>query len=368
MGFTLLEYEKGDTGKEVIGRLLPKSITDRIDYGFHSAWDLLNGDKLLGYIKSIRWKGQTNLEKQIRDCKTVVYLGGDHFVGKAILRNRALWFMRMLFTFWDFRNIKRAGKKLYLVSQTMGQLPWYTNLFAKWAFSKADGIYCRDDFSVKEMRKFGLKNVHKCFDLAFLPMYNESSYVNKIKGKYTVLVVSDLWRKYCTTKDEFTDKLAYTANALNKITELPVLLLAHSDNRSKDYRSGERFLIAEIQRKAHNTNVTIRHNDTPLAQRYVLGNSQLNVSLRMHASLSSLEQGVPVIPIAYSVKFKAMYSDLQLEDLVVSRLNVFEIKDKIEEVWRNRVFFKMSIKMKLRLKGVQKLALKPVMEIAKNVQ
>ena len=368
VGFTLLEYEKGGTGKEVIERLLPKSITDKIDYGFHSAWDLLDGDKLLGYIKSIRWRGQSNLEKQIRDCQTVVYLGGDHFVGKAILRNRALWFMRMLFTFWDFRNIKRAGKKLYLVSQTMGQLPWYTNLFAKWVFFKADGIYCRDDFSVREMQKLGLKNVHKCFDLAFLPLYNESSYKKlKFPVLYTVLVVSDLWRKYCATKDEFIDKLAYSANVLNKITGLPVFLMAHSDDQNMDSYSGEGLLIKEIKRKTQNKNVSIMLNNTPIRQRCILGHSQLNVSLRMHASLSSLEQGVPVIPIAYSVKYRAMYSDLQIETLVVDRLNIFEIKDKIEAIWHHRVGTKSAIKRSLKFNKVQELALKPIMEIVKNV-
>jgi len=366
--FTLLEYEKGDTGKEVMERILPKSITNKIDYGFHSAWDLLDGHKLLGYIKSIKWIDQSNLEKQIRDCETVVYLGGDHFVGKAILRNRMLWFMRMLFTFWDFRNIKRAGKKLYLVSQTMGQLPWYTNLFAKWAFSKADGIYCRDDFSMKEMRKLGLKNIHRCYDLAFLPLYNESSCKIEHKSKYTVLVVSDLWRKYCDTKDEFIDKLAYIANALNKVTKLPVYLMAHSDNQNMNYCVGEGLLIKKIECRAQNKHVSILPNATPIMQRQILGGSQLNVSLRMHASISSLEQGTPVIPIAYSAKFKAMYSDLQLEDLVVERLNTFEVADKIEEVWHYRAFIKFDIVNKLEHNNIQKLALKPIMEIAENVQ
>lgn len=368
VGFTLLEYEKGDTGKEVMERLLPKKIAEKLDYGFHSAWDLLDGKKLLGYIKSIRWRGQSNLEKQIRDCQTVVYLGGDHFVGKAILRNRLLWTMRMLFTYWDFRNIKRAGKKLYLVSQTMGQFPCYLKPFAKWAFSKADGIYCRDAFSMKEMSELGLKNIHRCYDLAFLPVYNESCYKGEYKSKFTVLVVSDLWRKYCSTLDEFTDKLAYIANAMNKITGLPVKLMAHSDSQNENYRSGEGFLIGKIMQKAHNRNITVLANNLPVVQRLLLGESQLNVSLRMHASISSLEQGTPVIPIAYSSKFKAMYSDLSLENLVVERLNIFEVVDKIEEVWYYRAFIKYDIDKNLELHKVKKLALKPILEIAKNVQ
>ncbi len=368
IGFTLLEYEKGDTGKDVMEKLLPRYITAKLDYGFHSAWDLLDGHKLLGYFKSILWRGQTNLEKQIRDCKTVVYLGGDHFVGKAILRNRALWFMRMLFTFWDFRNIKRSGKKLYLVSQTMGQLPWYTNLFAKWAFAKADGIYCRDSFSMEEMQKLGLTNIHRCNDLAFLPVYNESSCITRLRGKYTVLVVSDLWRKYCASKDEFTDKLAYISNAMHKITKLPVVLMAHSCNEHMDYRSGEGLLMLEIQRKAQNSNIWIRHNDTPVSQRKILGRSKLNVSLRMHASISSLQQGVPVIPIAYSAKFKAMYSDLCLDGLVVDSLNMIAVALKIEEVWESLEFMKPAIRHNLKLLRVKEWALKPIVDITKEIK
>jgi len=369
VGFTLLEYEKSGTGKEVMDRLLPEAITDKIDYGFHSAWDLLNGHKLLGYLKSIKWVGQSNLEKQIRDCKTVVYLGGDHFVGKAILRNRILWTMGMFFTYWDFRNIKRAGKKLYLVSQTIGQFPFYLKPFAKWAFSKADGIYCRDSFSMREMDKLGLSNIHRCYDLAFLPLYNEPSYKDILSSWYTVLVVSDLWRKYCDTKDEFIDKLAHTANVLNKITGLPVFLMAHSDNKDMDCNSGEGFLIAEIENRSQNKKVYILPNDTPVVQRYILGHSKLNVSLRMHASLSSLEQGVPVIPIAYSAKFKAVYSDLKLDKLVVvDRLNIFDIAYKIEEIWKSRILTRAAIKTNLKFKKVEELALKPILEIVKEMK
>ena len=368
IGFTLLEYEKGDTGKDVMEKLLPRYITAKLDYGFHSAWDLLDGHKLLGYFKSIIWKGQTNLEKQIRDCKTVVYLGGDHFVGKAILRNRALWFMRMLFTFWDFRNIKRSGKKLYLVSQTMGQLPWYTNLFAKWAFAKADGIYCRDSFSMEEMQKLGLTNIHRCNDLAFLPLYNENDYKMLYHGEYTILVVSDLWRKYSGSKDEFTDKLAYIANAMNKITGLPVFLMSHSCNEHVDYRSGEKFLIKEIERKTKNSKIIIMSNNIPMIQRYLLGHSKLNVSLRMHASISSLQQGVPVIPIAYSAKFKAMYSDLCLDGLVVDSLNMIAVALKIEEIWENLEFMKPAIRHILKFLRVKELALKPIVDITKEIK
>jgi len=325
-------------------------------------------DILIGYIKSLFRPGQdyTKLEKYIRDCHTVVYLGGDHFIGKMKRQHKLKWLIHFFFTCINFYNLKRSGRKVYLVSQTMGQFPFYIKPFIRKFFGNLDKIYCRDTFSLKELKKLGLKNISLCSDLAFLPLQNEG---NCDKGKipckpYSVLVISDLWRDYCKTPQDFIEKIQATIESMQNITRLPVYIVVHS---SKKTPVGEEFVLKGLKKHCRNTpiyGVYFLKNGTPVVQRKILGNSKLNVSLRMHASLSSLEQGVPVVPIAYSIKYKAIYSDLDLSNLVAE--NFSEVYDKIEFVWAFQKIAKEKIHK--ALKGTKKMALKPILEIAKEIK
>ena len=335
IGFTLLEYETTNPAKPMMERILPEKTTKKINYGFHSTWCLLDPDKLKRYIKSLVFKNQTPLERQILDCDTVVYLGGDHFAGKAILRNKLFWFIRFLFNGMDFRNLKRAGKKVYMVSQTMGGFSWYVKPFAKMFFKHLDGIYLRDQYSMSEMQKLGMTNIKYAPDLAFLNLYreNEDKWIDRqlsLPENYTVLVISNLWKKYAKSKEEFLSKLAKIADTMAEKTKLPVLVMAHSYNLQLN---SENDLVYHVVVRAKNPNVkAFTLPLLPYEFRQILGKSRLNVSLRMHASISSLCQITPVIPIAYGIKFQAMYKDLDLLQLVADSLDPELIKQKIDHV------------------------------------
>lgn len=334
--------------KDVLGNL-----NIDIDYRYYSNWDWLNKEKLFGYIK-----GKSMIEKILYDSDTIVYLGGDLFLGKI------KWFL-WLFNCLDMIKLKNSGKRVYLVSQTLGEFPNYLKPIIKYAFNRLDGIYCRDRFSVNELEKLGVTdNVSLSSDLAFLPLYLEKEIkdVSKGRGKsfnYTTFTISDVWSSYSNSEDEFLNKICNILKGMCDITGLPVYVLSHSctDN--------EYYILEKIKKLLKNDDIKFLPKMYPVESRVLFGYSKLNVSFRMHSSLSSLEQNVPVIPIAYSSKYKALYSDLKLDDLVVNSLDVDKVLKKVEDIYFNQKFIKHRIKKGLKL--TKRNAIKPLLEIAREI-
>ncbi|GAH68035.1 unnamed protein product, partial [marine sediment metagenome] len=200
-----------------------------IDYRYYNEWEWLSKEKLFGYIK-----GKSKIEKLLYDCNIVVYLGGDHFLGVS------KWFL-WLFTCMDLLCLKRSGKQVYLVSQSMAHFPNYIRPLIKFAFNKLDRIYCRDTMSIEELKRLGVTdNVSLSSDLAFLPLHSEKELknINKRMGKsfnYTTFTISDLWRLYSESENEFLNKICKILKGMCNITGLPVYVLSHSCTNSEYY-------------------------------------------------------------------------------------------------------------------------------------
>lgn len=358
--FVVIDPSRNKSVKEHLEKVLSGLNID-IDYRYYSEWEWLNKEKLIGYVK-----GKSKIEKTLYDCDTVIYLAGDTFLGKG------KWFI-WLFTCLDLIRLKNAGKRVYLVSQTLGEFPKYIKhiikikSLIKHAFNKLDGIYCRDTFSVNELRKLGVTdNVSLSSDLAFLPLHLEKELkeINKGKGKsfnYTTFTISDTWSVYSETESEFLNKICKILKGMCVITGLPVYVLSHSCTNS------EYYMLEKIRKLVSDNDVNIKFlpKSYPVESRILFGHSKLNVSLRMHSSLSSIQQNVPVIPIAYSSKYNALYSDLKLDELVVDKLDVKEVLYKVEYVWGMKDYY--PNKIRLMLKSTKKGAIRPILEIAREI-
>jgi len=348
--FVVVDSARNKSVKEYLEKVLAYLNVD-IDYRYYSGWDWLNREKLFGYAKR-----KSLIEKILYDCDTIVYLGGDHFLGKA------KWFL-WLFNCLDMIRLKNSGKKVYLVSQTLGEFPNYLKPIIKYAFNRLDGIYCRDKFSVNELRKLGVTdNVSLSSDLAFLPLRFEKELKNMSKYddfNYTTFTISDLWKKYSESESEFLNKICEILKGMCDITGLPVFVMTHSCTDSENY------ILKNIKDRISDYRIRFLDEMFPVSARIILGNSKLNMSFRMHSSLSSLEQNVPVIPIAYSSKYKALYSDLKLDELVVEKLDVKEVLHKVIYVWRMKDYY--PNKIKILLKSSKKNAVRPIMEIAREI-
>jgi colanic acid/amylovoran biosynthesis protein len=265
-------------------------------------------DSPIEFFKRLVNPKDTNLVKTFADCRHVVILGGDYLTNKWKYRS---WISNLV----AINALNKCGKQVRVVSNTVGEFPLLLRPFVKHVFSNIKAVWCRDTDSVERCRGIGVtKNVYYAPDLAFLPLHNELNYdmVEKFKGTYCTVIVSTLWEQYANTRKEYIDGVKRFTRVLYNLTGKDVIVLPHSTydydiNLAKDVINGEKHLTYAIL-------------TTPSGARNILGNSYLNVSFRMHAAISSLVKGVPVVAIAYSHKYKGVIADgYNLPELVVDK-------------------------------------------------
>jgi len=223
---------------------------------------------------------ESRIVELTKDCDTVVYLGGDHFIGRhgSYMSGIEKWIFRC----YDILSLKRAGKRVYIVSQSIGAFPWYLKPIIKIMFKSVDRIYPRDTSSENELRKIGVTdNVTLTYDLGFLPLHNEISCKSdkSVRGEYVTFVVSDLYHAYANSIENHAYQLNNMIHTLHSITKLPVYVMVHSCNKD------EQKLVCRLCHMTTNPNIHFLPPEYPLELRYILGGSKLNVSMRMHATI-----------------------------------------------------------------------------------
>jgi len=278
---------------------------------------------------------ETNLVKTFADCRHVVILGGDYLTDKWKYKS---WVSNLV----SINALNRCGKQVHVISNTVGEFPLLLRPFVKFVFNNMKSIWCRDFDSIDRLYNLKVKkNVAYAPDLAFMPLHNELKYdmLENLKGTYCTIVVSTLWERYATTYKKYIDGVKRFARELYDLTGKDIIVLPHSDYEydkqlARDVAAGEEYIFAPECKTS-----------TPSSIRNMLGNSYLNVSFRMHAAISSLTKGVPVVAIAYSHKYKGVIADgYNLPTLVVDKVE----RKHWDKCVDNTI---IAIKHALRLRG-----------------
>jgi len=363
--FIIFESSKTQLARDTIDIVLSGLDVD-ITYSHQGEWEWKN---------TCRWLRRLGMSSEIVSpvdkCDAVVFLGGDHFIG----RHCSYWsgIQKWIYKCCNIINLKQKGKKIYIVSQSVGSFPYYLKPLIKMMFKCVDGIYCRDTAGVRELKKIGIvDNVTLTYDLGFLPLHNEITdrYKGSIKGDYVTFTVSDLFHAYSDTIEEHAYKLTNMIHTLHDVTKLPVYVMVHSCNID------EQELVCRLFRMTNNPNIYYLPPSYPLQTRYILGSSKLNVSMRMHATISSLEQGVPSLPISNTsdksggpknIRYTALYHDLKLTDRIVGGLNHDDFKKKLKDIWQFNDVGIYPLYIETHIKPTIKKAMIPINDIAKEM-
>jgi colanic acid/amylovoran biosynthesis protein len=313
-----------------------------------------------------------NLNRVLDGCNVVIVLGGDdiaEFYGIVRLADILL----------RLRYIKKAGKKVYLLGQTIGPIHSWRLPLAKWVLPKMDRIYHRGPISYNYVTNvLGIKgNSFLSADLAFLDLARQDAgfdieRYNIQPQKYITFVPSGFWSSYCRDYKTFFNGLLRVKNYLLKICEqqhLKLVLLPHV-LRTSDDRTLVRQMIAAGD---ENRNiVTMTDPLLPFEAREILGKSYLVVTQRMHGAISSLQKGVPAICLSYSVKFSEVVGNyLGLPELVVEirKANFRKDLDKacstIDLILQNIATLKVRIEKKVS--EAKKDAWIQIEDIAKDI-
>jgi len=258
-----------------------------------------------------------NLTKQLNDCSMIIVLGGDDI-------SEYYGIFKLLDMLLRLRYLKRAGKKIYLLGQSIGPIHSWRIVLARRVLATMDKIYHRGSRSYNYVTDvLGVK--HNSFfssDLAFLdlPRQNEAFDIEKYNiqhQRYITFVPSGFWAGYSNNYEAYLEGLIGIANYITQKCEaldMRMVLLPHVLRWTYD-----RELVKEMITRMRNDRL-LAINDVllPFQARAILGSSYFVVTQRMHGAISSLQTGVPAISLSYSVKFLEVIGEyLGLPELVV---------------------------------------------------
>jgi colanic acid/amylovoran biosynthesis protein WcaK/AmsJ len=252
-----------------------------------------------------------NLKKM--GVSEIIILGGDDF--SEYYKGKHIRF--------DLKRIRNYSKEIptLFLSQSIG--PFYScrKQLAKKCFANIR-ILCREDISYTYCsQELGLKNVYPSNDFAFLDLPKQ----NKIheKKKQIAIVPGGNYRLYTKDYDSYIkiwQEIIKTILKNTKLKEHKLLLIPHVTRPEDDRR-----IIKEL--KQANSRIEIIDKELrPSQLRQVIGESDFVISSRMHASISSFNQGNAAIVFAHSIKYHGIIGNtIKLPKLIIP-----------ETAWKNK--------------------------------
>jgi len=270
--------------------------------------------------------------KIINDIESIIVLGGDVFTED---------YSRLypLYKLFQLYLLKKKGKKIYMLGQTIGPFSSWRERIVKFFISKFDKVYLREKLSFDYLYNMQLKNIFLSSDLAFLPLYREckeddNSFYNKLpfnieKNNYIVIVPSELVWRYIKYDDKiYNSRTKYieflkniTLELLNifDVSNIIILPFVLFPETSDDRLAGRDLYINLLREGMKKENIyLIRDPLLPYEARHIIKNSKFVVTGRMHASISSLVEKVPFLVISYSRKFHGIIKNFfELEECII---------------------------------------------------
>lgn len=246
--------------------------------------------------------------ENIEDCESIVVLGGDCFSANS-------WHWKWIRYFLFFYLAQRENKKLFFVSNTIGNFPIYIKAFGKRILKRFTHIYARDKWTAIQLLNLGVKdNVSYMPDLVYTRM--PDCKVTLPHENYVVISPSLLIDKYANSREEYLDLCRQIIKFLREYTNLPVMVMPHSSDlfaRKLAMDIGDGYCV-------------FPHNASEA--RAVLTKSKFNVCFRMHSALQGLQAGTPCAAIGYSEKYTN-----QLPSAMLALPKINSIKEVIKQCY-----------------------------------
>ncbi|MGA2786459.1 MAG: polysaccharide pyruvyl transferase family protein [Verrucomicrobiota bacterium] len=313
---------------------------------------------------------------QISQSDMVVALsGGDSF--SDIYGLERLWYVSLPQILTVL--LKRP---LVLLPQTIG--PFKTAVgrsIARRILQSAQRIYTRDAESLNEVaRLLGHKPNHAllAYDMAFVldPLLPPSETVEQIRnlrqaGQLVGLNVSGLlYAGGYTGRNQFGLRVNYREMIRDLVKFFvgqgaQVLLVPHVLGKPESLESDIAAcdqVFRDFSRSSggqlHNLRMPLDHHQL----KWVIGQCDFFLGSRMHACIAAISEAVPAIGLAYSRKFKGVFSTLGVEDLVVDLTNVD--LDGVAALVENR--FRNRHDVKARLESAVPKIRSTVLDLFKN--
>lgn len=255
------------------------------------------------------WSG---LFRKIRDCDFIIDIGGgDSFTDiYGIKRFLFLWFSKIL--------VLLSGRPLILAPQTIGpfQKGW-TRALAKLPLKRAYHVFARDDLSFEAARGLlgcDTDRLTASTDVALRLPYEPPEKFTDRFPRVGINVSALLFHGGYSKTNQFDLEVDYPSFVRSLISlfsnkaDVTVILVPHviSDLHTVE----DDFAVClELAKEFPDCVVAPKFNSPSEAKSFIAGLDFL-VGARMHACIAALSSSVPVVPTAYSRKFRGLFAAL----------------------------------------------------------
>lgn len=283
---------------------------------------------------------RTSFRDQVRRCDLVIDIGeGDSFAD--------IYGFKRFFYYWLSKNIVCSlGKPLVLAPQTIGPFNgWASRLLAKQVMERCKSVFARDNLSSDYLKEMGVAgNNHEAIDVAFKLPFTRKVFERNGKTRVGINVSGLLYSGGYTGSNQFGLTVDYPAVIRELIgwfqsqPDVEVHLIPHVIEPHMPVEDD----VAVSQKLANEfpgVIVAPAFTRPSEAKSYIAG-MDFFTGARMHACVAAFSSGVPVVPMAYSRKFRGLFGTLGYERIYdLTKTNAekpsriigdqFSIKDEI---------------------------------------
>lgn len=291
------------------------------------------------------------------DSDIVVNSGGDHLSGEYGIG-----------TLGSFINISYAillGKPVVLYGDSLGYFKnSVLNSIAKFIFNRTKLILVREELSKKYLdnNNITMPKIYVTADPAFLLNAVPQSRVFEILSKDGINEVqkpliginpSGLISRFMESEpqkaeEEITNIMAKVIDNLIENLKATIIMIPHVYTPNDD----DRIAINRIFHKVKNKSKvkTIKNEYTPQELKGIIGQCDLFIGARMHATIAATSMLVPTVGIAYSHKMYGIIGEMLGQEkyvLDIKELNYEDLISTINDAWENREKIKKELEAKI---------------------
>lgn len=291
------------------------------------------------------------------DSDIVVNSGGDHMSGEYGIG-----------TLGTFINISYAillGKPVVLYGESLGYFrnP-VLNSIAKFVFNRTKLILVREELSKKYLddNNITMPKIYVTADPAFLLNQVPQSSVFEILSKEGMneiqkpliginpsgLISRFRGKGHQKAEEEFANIMAKVIDTLVENLKATIIMIPHVYTPNDDDRIAINMIFHEVKNKSK---VKIIKNEyTPQELKGIIGQCDLFIGARMHATIAATSMLVPTVGIAYSHKMYGIIGEMLGQEkyvLDIKELNYENLISTINDAWENRERIKKELEVKI---------------------
>ncbi|NQE52733.1 hypothetical protein C5S29_04000, partial [ANME-1 cluster archaeon GoMg3.2] len=264
------------------------------------------------------------------------------------------------FLFYRFVNLLFAillDKPVVICAESLGPYKKRWNKFiAKFVFNRTKLITLREERSLKHLQEIGVNKppIHVTADVAFMLEPASDERIKEILAKegikeYMPLIgisVSKIISNYSfpelkNRKDKYNEYVKLMSKVIDYLVDTLNATIVFVPHVIGPGDIDDRIVADDICKLIKNKDkiVSIKEEYTPEELKGIVGQCDLFIGARMHATIASTSMLVPTVAIAYSDKTHGIIGEMLGQEkyvLNIKELSYKSLISKIDDVWENR--------------------------------